>query len=336
VHIASALPFLLLGPLARAGYLDALAATFAASELSSELPLFAAALAYKVLTPTERGWRRSPASVQAAAVFAGLDGAVAEDALVKFSEAAKGLLAPLDAVISESLIEGHNAAQPLLLHQTESASRELWLIDVEGLFPIACANDFESLLPTLMEIGSPALLIASRAAELKLLIHLDQAGIYFITDASPTRYESWRQIRASSEKWWTNNRAAPTSSLAKIASELATAEEEAARLRDELAARRVSVPLASDQSLERSLTLAAAFALGTIAWTLWQKREPTTPRLALERFRDLDARVKFTGDEIEVKLPLGRRRQDLLDHRLLDEIRAVPWLGLRRVRFSGG
>lgn len=47
----AALPFLLAGPLARTGYLDAIGPALAGADLLDEAPLFAAALAYKVLAP---------------------------------------------------------------------------------------------------------------------------------------------------------------------------------------------------------------------------------------------------------------------------------------------
>ncbi|MGH9650995.1 MAG: hypothetical protein ACRD3I_11055, partial [Terriglobales bacterium] len=67
--VSSALPFLLLGPLSRIGYLDALAAILEVTGLSQAAPLFAQALAYKVLAPPERGWRHRQADIAAATVF---------------------------------------------------------------------------------------------------------------------------------------------------------------------------------------------------------------------------------------------------------------------------
>ncbi|NBH07927.1 hypothetical protein, partial [Amycolatopsis sp. SID8362] len=55
-RVGSVLPFLLAGPLARTGYLDAIGPA-----LAEAAPLFAAALAYKVLGAPQRGWRRAPA-----------------------------------------------------------------------------------------------------------------------------------------------------------------------------------------------------------------------------------------------------------------------------------
>jgi len=58
-HISTALPFLLLAPLSRIGYFETLSAVLEAAKLEKPAPVFAAALAYKVLAPPERGWRRT-------------------------------------------------------------------------------------------------------------------------------------------------------------------------------------------------------------------------------------------------------------------------------------
>ena len=60
-RVSSVLPFLLAGPLARTGYLDAIGPTLSGVDLPDDAPLFAAALAYKVLSaPRQRS--RVPAS----------------------------------------------------------------------------------------------------------------------------------------------------------------------------------------------------------------------------------------------------------------------------------
>jgi hypothetical protein len=69
---------------------------------------------------------------------------------------------------------------------------------------------------------------------------------------------------------------------------------------------------------------------------LWRTRERTDPLLALERFGDLDAVVRFDEDRVRVRLPLGKRFRDLKETGLLEDIPAVSWLGFRRVVFSGG
>ncbi len=82
--------------------------------------------------------------------------------------------------------------------------------------------------------------------------------------------------------------------------------------------------------------LAAAVAMADLSWTLWKDTGDTDPLLALERFGDLDARIRSGPDEILVKLPLGKRSTDLSRHGLLDDVAGVPWFGGRVVRFAGG
>jgi hypothetical protein len=82
--------------------------------------------------------------------------------------------------------------------------------------------------------------------------------------------------------------------------------------------------------------LAAALALGTLAWSLWRERESVTPLLALQRFADLGARVSYRPDRVEVRLPLGRRFLDLRAAGWLDDVPDVPWFDGRPVRFTRG
>jgi hypothetical protein len=73
-----------------------------------------------------------------------------------------------------------------------------------------------------------------------------------------------------------------------------------------------------------------------LSWNLWNDTGDTDPLLAIERFGDLEARVRFSPGEVVVKLPLGKRSMDLSRHGLLDDVPGVPWFGGRVVRFSGG
>ena len=84
------------------------------------------------------------------------------------------------------------------------------------------------------------------------------------------------------------------------------------------------------------MMLAAAVALADLSWALWKDLGDTDPLLAIERFGDLEARVRFSPGEVLVKLPLGKRSMDLSRHGLLDDVTGVPWYGGRVVRFSGG
>ena len=82
--------------------------------------------------------------------------------------------------------------------------------------------------------------------------------------------------------------------------------------------------------------LVKALALGTIAWELWRAREPTSPRLALERFADFEGTVRFEERQVRVRLPLGKRHRDLEAAGFLADVPRVPWLDYRSVVFSGG
>jgi len=338
VYVASALPFLLAGPLSRLGYMQALAANFEAAGLLPQLPAFAAAFAYKVLDPPERGWRRSPATIAVSTAFAGLIEPVAEPALAELARRVPAHLSPLDAVLSGALIEGHDPNHPLLLQRADTANNNgLLIVDVEGLFPVAWATDLVGLLPVLNRCKDVVLLVPQEIAQSQLLSSLASAGFRFITDAPPTRDERWRLLRARhSDRWWTNDQTSPESKLLRAGRRLIDAAEEGLALWQSLGIERPAVTGTSNEALDCHLTLAASTALGSIAWTLWREREPTSPRLALERFRDLDARVHYSSESIRVRLPMGKRYQDLHEHGLLSDVRDVPWLYGRVLQFSGG
>jgi hypothetical protein len=336
VSVASALPFLLLGPLTRLGYLQTLAAVLEAADLLPQMRLFATALAYKVLDPPQRGWRRHPTAAPAAASFAALAAALPEPELAAFAQQISAHLSPLDVVLTDTLATGHNPQQPLLLCRTEPTNG-LLLMDVEGIFPMAWAEGIEALSPILMRCQASPLLVPLATANSQLLSQLDRANVCFITEAPPTRHERWRPLRHPPlGRWWTNDPITPDPQLVKAAKLLSDAAEETAMLWRLLALERPSIPVLPDAALDRTLTLTAAIALGIIAWTLWREREPVAPHLTLARFRDLDARVCFSRESVRVRLPLGQRYRDLYAHGLLDDVRDVPWFDGRVLQFSGG
>lgn len=135
---------------------------------------------------------------------------------------------------------------------------------------------------------------------------------------------------------------APVRAAAEVRAELAGVRSSALRAADEergteiLAAldARPAVPRAPDATLERSLTLAAALALGTIAWRLWPEEDPD-PLLTLQRFGDLEGSASVDRERIVVRLPLGRRRRDLEAGGFLGTVR-LPWLGERRLELTDG
>lgn len=337
-HIRSVLPFLLLGPLAKVGYLDALAATLEATGLSHEAHAFATALAFKVLSPPARGWRRADDDLAVAAAFAGVEAVPAGDSLAELARKLSGHLTALDSLVSYTLIKGHRPGRPLLLHRTveETGSAGLLLVEIDGLFPIAWAPDLQSLLPTLKYFNETYLLIQHLSADVETLRALDKSGYRFITDAPPTRGEPWRELRTPRQHWYSNDTGTKDATLLRTAEHLAEAAEETELIWRALKVERPSLPTARHSELERTLTLAASLALGTISWTLWQKVETVAPVLALERFGNLDAKVRFTSTAIQVHLPLGRRQRDLYEHGLLAGVHSVPWLNGRTVEFLGG
>ena len=334
IAVASVLPFLLLGPLSRIGYLQTLAATLEAAELRHLQSAFATALAYKVLDPPERGWLRQAGVLHNAATFGGLAQPLDGEELHGFARAMTDHLSPLDSVLCVSLVEGHSPTTPLLLQQCDDANV---LFDVDGLFPISSADHPEKLFPILFGCPSSVVLIPAAIAAPGLLRKLDAAGHRFVTDAPPTRGERWRRLSTPrQERWWTNDEISPATALVKSAQRLEQSATEAAQLLSELCTIRPIVRTDIGTDLDRHLSLAAAIALGTISWTLWNHREPTNPLLALQRFSDLDGTVRFTPDCVRVRLPMGRRFQDLHEHRLLEDVADVPWFDERVLQFSGG
>lgn len=333
VKIACALPLLLLGPLARLGYLDTLAAVLEAAHLSPYGPLFAAALAYKVLDPPQRGWRRTPASLEAAAAMSALTSPVAEESLVEFARRMAPHTAALDLALADALIAGHTKREPVTIRG--DGGNGFLLLDTQGCFPIAFPRQSEMLVALLKQLGSPIVLVSHEAADIRLLDELNTAGVVFLIDVPPARGEPWRRLQQVLPGW-TNYAGPPAEPLHRAAGAMQRAWEEARVLAEELGPARPSVIRAASPELDRSLTLAAAVALGMIAWKLWQGRGPTSPQQMLERYGDLEARVRFDSSSVKVSLPLGRRHRELHENGFLAPISGVPWLGTRRIEFGGG
>ncbi|WP_225830057.1 hypothetical protein [Streptomyces sp. NK08204] len=330
VRVWSVLPFLLAGPLARIGYLDAIAPALAGVELVEEAPLFAAALAYKVLGVTTHGRRRGEEDREAAAAFAGLRPPVPEDRLTAFARAVRPALPLLDGVLALSVCRGHDPADPLLL---TGADDGLLLIDAQGMFPIAWAADLAALLPYWQAGGRPPVLVCGGPLPPGSLRELDSAGVPFLTGVRPLRGDPVVRLPWRTPLWTGAAQQLPDPHLA---AELPGHADRFANLVTALVAERRAVPLAQDSALERSVTLAATLGLATIAWTLWRDRELPDPLLALSRFADLEATVRFEPDAVRVRVPMGRRHADLLRGGLFADVPDVVWLGGRTLTFSGG
>jgi hypothetical protein len=337
-HVDCALPFLLLNPLSRLGYFDALAAVLEAAELTRDAPLFATALAYKVLDSPERGWRRNRSSVMAASAFAETQEPVPNEALVQFSRQMAPHTALLDLILTESLIQGHTSGDPVLLRRADSENAPgFLLLETSGCFPIAWRENPREFLPLLAKLGDSIVLVSREAAGPRLLKELDTAGFPFICDVPPTRGEAWQRIQQGPvQLGWTNHANHESIPVLDAARRFSASSQDAAALWETLGIARPGIVRGTLPQLERSLTLAAAVATGIIAWQLWRSRGRTTPQMVVERFCDLDGRVRFNPSSIIVELPLGRRHQELLQGGLLSPVRDVPWFGNRQVELGGG
>lgn len=325
IQVGSVLPFLLAGPLARIGYLDAIGPALTGVDMADEAPLFAAALAYKVLGVTARGWRHDERDTVVAAAFAGLSPPLPD--LTGFARRVRPALPVLDAVLALALARGHDPGDPLLIM---GMAGQLLLVDAQGMFPIAWASDVAGLLPHWQACGRPPVLVCDSPVPSGCLWDLAAAGVRFMTDIRPLRGDPVSRLPWRTPVWTAG---LPDLGLA------ATLSGHSLRLRELVRAlvdERRAVPLAEDGALERSITLAAALGLGTIAWMLWQDRETPDPVLALTRFADLEACVRFTAGTVRVRVPLGRRHSDLLRCGLLSDVPNVAWLGGRTLTFSGG
>ncbi|MFD8377433.1 hypothetical protein ACFV2X_02435 [Streptomyces sp. NPDC059679] len=329
VRVWSVLPFLLAGPLARIGYLDAIGPALAGVELADQATLFAAALGYKVLGVTARGWRRADRDSEAAAAFAGLQPPVAEERLAAFARQVCPALPVLDGVLALSVCRGHDPADPLLITGTDQG---LLLFDAHGMFPIAWAAQAAGLLPYWQMCGHPPVLLCDGPLPPGTLCDLAAAGVPFLTGVRPLRGDPVARLPWRTPLWT----AAGTVPDLRLAAELPAHAQRFADLVTALVTERRAVPLAPDGGLERTVTLAAALGLATMAWTLWRDRETPEPLLALTRFADLEATVRYEPEAVRVRVPMGRRHADLLRGGLLADVPDVVWLGGRTLTFSAG
>jgi hypothetical protein len=323
-----ALPFLLLPPLAQIGFLDALAASFAAVGRSDVLAAFAVGLALKVLPPPERGWRRRADDVASAAAIAAR-AALPDELTVLADENDEALWSPLAVALTQPVLEAHTAGQPFFAIPVDGT--QALLVDGEGLFPVAYTQAAE--LPALLGGATGPLGVPRALATPALLAALDAAGIEFFTDAPPVRGEHWNAVVVGpGERVWTNTSVAR--SLVASWRGLVDATVDVPPLWRALTAERPLAPAARAGRFDAIVAQAAMLGLAFIAWTLWRDKGAAHPSLALSRFSDLDARLTFSDAAIDVVLPLGRRAQDLRARRLLNDV-APPWLHPRTVRFGG-
>jgi hypothetical protein len=195
------------------------------------------------------------------------------------------------------------------------------LLDTDGMVALAAHAE---LRPVLAVAPSAAILVPAAFADRTTLEQIEFSNARFLSDAPRLRDEPWRVFAGIDRRMITNDTATPIPRLvaltAGLDTTLALAEELAGVL-----AERPAIPRDPLTGFDATCTLAATAALADLGARLFPA-EPTTPVLALARFRDLDARVRFEPDRLVVRVPLGRRHADLLRHGVLGELPRVPWL----------
>ncbi len=323
-RVCSALPFLLVPPLARTGYLSAIGPALAGIDLLTEAPLFAAALAYKVLGAPERGWRRTGADHATAAAFACLESVPDLDG---FAHRVRHALPVLDGVLALDVCRGHDPADPLLITGVDDG---LLLVDAQGMFPVAWAPDVAGLLPHWTACGRPSVAVCDSPLPADCLRVLAAAGVGLVTAVRPLRGDPLPRLPGRTPRW-PGGDADP-----RLAAALPAHRDRVTELARALFTARRAVLRADGDALDHSVALAASLGLGVIAWTLWRDRETPDPVAALTRFADLEATVRYGRENVHVRLPLGRRHADLLRHGALNDVHDVVWLGGRTLTFSGG
>ncbi len=337
-HICTALPFLVLAPLRRLDYFETLAATLQAGGLEDSAPLFAVTLARKTLPAPERGWRRTGDADYASAVAAGLQSSVTDESLEDFSRNFTAHLGPVARLLEDRVQDGHAIGTPVTLMRSAAPNFAGWLlVDAPGCFPISFSNDFSQIIAKLALMQRPLVLLDPDSAIPAVVRQLEQARIRFLTNARPGREEAWHRLnRPSDEPLWTNGFNTDTQELRHAVVSFSAAQEEASGMWNDFVVSRPGVPRTAMPDLEQLVSFSAAVSLGLIAWDLWHTRGRTTPQLALERFADFDARVRFDADCITVRLPMGRRYSELRESGLLQPIDGIPWFPGCRVEFNGG
>lgn len=335
----SALPFLILGPLARTGYFDLLNVAMSAAKTTECLPAFAAALALKVSKEPKRGWLHDDDSKVCVCAMAGGLSELPSTEMQRLSERAELYCSALDTHLSGRLLDDDSECQIFHVAQVKTDEQsQVLLSDTKGHFPVALVDSFQQLDQLLLPFQDRTLLaISPSLLSPEWLSSCESSGLRFVIDRPPARGESWRQIPGKrGAKYWTNDTSSSPSRILQAGRCLETSTEASDLFWDVIASRRLAVPLAKDRVLEDSLSLAAGVSLSQIALDLWGEREETDPTLAIDRIGDLGCCVRFRSQSIQVALPMGKRSADLAKCGYMDDIANLPWLGGRTLTFSQG
>lgn len=336
-HVESVLPFLLLGPLRDSSWLATLDAMLRAARMPDTASALAFALALKSLPPPARGWHHKQSELDCAALFSGTRHAASGAQIEVVSRQIASHLGPLNGAVASSLLGGHSEDWPFIV---AGHAGRVALFELQGLSPLTIANTADELISRL---GGERLtcFVTREQATPALLQKLNAANWQFIAIGEPARGESWDScISTRGTRALTNiPRSQRDRWRLRIDDCIDASERTNAVLHALIEARPLSAT-ASASSLNDSMSLAAALALGEIGWRLaqsdWKSWADPDPVLALDRFGSLSGRIHFRDQSIEVVLPLGARFRDLRAARLLDNVPNVPWFAGRPVSFQGG
>ena len=331
VAVESVLPFIVTGVLARRKYLDGLAAALACTDSLDQAGCFAAALAYKLSAPPNRGWDRSVATRRLAAAMCGLDEPPTNPEMDRFLRTLSTTSRTLDA----SLWPASRAArrQPGIL--VEKLDAQTWAaLDIASAQPLGWSASCGELLRLDDLLPGRLWWLAPGAADSEFAEAMRSRGLRGVAQGARPRAAGWLSAGHSlstNEPTLRRHGALLRKTFDEAHAVLTSTHAELIELRPlVLPARGPTRTVA-----EFSITLALCSALGEIADTLWRGREPAHPLLAMQRFVDLSGTVSFEEARVMVRPALGRRFMDLSQHGLLRDITAVPWWPGRRVEFAG-
>ena len=336
VQVPSVLPWLVLVPLQRLGWLRVLRVALEAAGVERASALFGAALAYKLAASSPRAWQKSTDAERTAMAIAAQRNPIQKPDLHRFAHRLGPHCPLLDAHIAHLISQGKRAEDPWLLDAATGEGPRFSLFDPEGLFPAWWSLDEQHVVDALRTHPGADVLVTDTAADPGLLQRFTTSGLRFVTTSRPGRGEAWTRVSGAAQTWWGNLAGGPAPGTRRRMSQAADLAERSGALIAEFTARRLALPLAPEHGFERALSLAAAVALGTIARELWQARGATDPVLAISRLGDLHARIRFSRRSVRVLVSMGRRHRDLYDAGLLADVDEVPWLDGRTLEFSGG
>lgn len=336
---ASALPFIMLGPLARAGYFDLLNIAATSAGAGKLLPAFGAALALKIGAEPKRGWLHNEDSKTVARALAGGLRELPTHKIQQLSEFAESFCSPLDVHLSNLLLDDEQKLQTLHASQFKIGNHsKILLSDSNGHFPVAILDEFRQLDQLLLPHQDRVLLTSSESmASTDTLAQIDACGLRVVIATSPGRGKEWRRVLgANDDEFWTNDNFLPPPQIRRAGMSIADSLEASELFWHSIVNQRKAIPLAESPILENSLSLAAGVSLAQISYELWGNRDDTDATLAIDRLGDLSCRVEFREDSIKVMLPLGQRTADLSSANLLADIPNVPWFDRRTIQFRQG